>query len=86
MEHYITVSEAARRHKLTQVQIWSLIRQKKLRTRIDTVQQVTVDVEQLNKYVKAHPQEIEAWQQPKRPEVVETKSKTNKTIMNYGKF
>ena len=86
MKHYITVSEAARRHNLTQVQIWSLIRQKKLRTRIDTVQQVTVDVGQLDKYVKAHPQKIEAWQQPKRPEVTETKSKPNKTIKNYGKF
>ena len=86
MEHYITVSEAARRHRLTQVQVWSLIRQKKLRTKIDTVQQVTVDVGQLDKYVKAHPQQIEAWQQPKRPEVAETKTKTKKSGFNYGKF
>lgn len=86
MEHFITVSEAARRHGLSQVQIWSLIRQKKLRTKVDTVQQVTVDVGQLDKYVKAHPAKIEAWRQPKRPEVTETKSKTTKSIYNYGKF
>lgn len=86
MKHYITVSEAARRHGLTQVQIWSLIRQKKLRTKVDTVQQVTVDAKQLDKYVKAHPAKIEAWRQPKRPEAKETKLKTNKSVFNYGKF
>lgn len=83
-EKFISVQAAAREHGLTQVQVWSLIRQKKLRTRNDSVQQVEVDAEQLAKYVKAHPAQIEAWRQPKRPET--TSVKPNKTIFNYGKF
>lgn len=83
-EPFISVSAAARKHGLTQVQVWSLIRQKKLRTRIDSVQQVEVDAEQLAQYVKAHPAQIEAWRQPKRLET--TNVKPNKTIFNYGKF
>lgn len=83
-ELFISVSAAARKHGLTQLQVWQLIRQKKLRSRIDGMRQVEVDAAQLDRYVKAHPEQIEAWRQPKRPETTDVKPQ--KSFSNYGKF
>lgn len=83
---FITLTSAARLYGVSQVRIWQLIRQKKLRNRIDDMQQVVVAKGQLDEYMNKHRQELEIWQQPIKQEKNNESSTTKKSQFDYGKF
>lgn len=72
---FITLTGPARLYSVSQLRIWQLIRQKKLRSRVDSMQRVIVDKGQLDAYMNKHRTELEICQQPVKQE---------KNNENYG--
>lgn len=83
---FITLTSAARLYGVSQVRIWQLIRQKKLRNRIDDMQQVVVAKGQLDEYMRKHSKQLEVWQKPVRQEQNNESSNHTKSQFDYGKF
>lgn len=83
---YIILTAAARKYGVSQVRIWQLIRQKKLRSSTDGMQSVTVNAAQLDAYMNKHRQELAIWQQPVKQEKNNESSSTKKSKFDYGKF
>ena len=82
---FITLTGAARLYSVSQLRIWQLIRQKKIRSRVDGMQRVIVDKAQLDAYMNKHHAELEIWQQPVKQKKND-KSSTKKSQFDYGKF
>lgn len=83
---FIALTGAASLYCVSQLRIWQLIRQKKLRSRVDGMQRVIVDKGQLDAYMNKHRQELEIWQQPVKQEKDNESSSTKKSKFDYGKF
>ena len=83
---YIILTAAARKYGVSQVRIWQLIRQKKLRSSTDGMQSVTVNAAQLDEYMRKHSKQLEVWQQPIKQKKNNESSTTKKSQFDYGKF
>lgn len=83
---FITLTGPARLYSVSQLRIWQLIRQKKLRSRVDGMQRVIVDKGQLDAYMNKHRTELEICQQPVKQEKNNESSSTKKSKFDYVKF
>ena len=84
---FITLTGAARLYSVSQLRIWQLIRQNKLRSWIDrNIQQVVANKGQHDAYMNKHRAELEIWQQPIKQKKNNESSTTKKSQFDYGKF